>query len=129
MWRPRPYQLKKVRRFFTLYFIPIIPLDTLGEFVECQVRKGTYLKQVLEYDSEAQAQRTESELRKAIRRVMVRMILADSRIHEKELQTICALSEKLTGHPLVPYRCDHRPLYKKRQASTFAITCCDPPDC
>jgi hypothetical protein len=30
-----PYEHKRVRRYFTLYWIPLIPLDTLGEFVQC----------------------------------------------------------------------------------------------
>ena len=31
----KPFEHKKARRFFTLYFIPLIPLQTLGEWVEC----------------------------------------------------------------------------------------------
>ena len=30
------YQASSMRRWFTLYFIPIIPLNSLGEQVECQ---------------------------------------------------------------------------------------------
>jgi zinc-ribbon family len=37
----RSYDHKKVRRFFTLFFIPLIPLESLGEYVECQFCKGT----------------------------------------------------------------------------------------
>lgn len=36
------YGLKRVRRFFTLYFIPLIPLNKLGEYVECVTCKDTY---------------------------------------------------------------------------------------
>ena len=32
----RPYKHKRVRRFISLYFLPVIPLDKLGEYVECQ---------------------------------------------------------------------------------------------
>ena len=31
------YRHRRSRRFFTLYFIPLIPLDKIGEFVECQI--------------------------------------------------------------------------------------------
>lgn len=31
----KPYEHKKVRSFFTLYFIPLIPMGTRGEYVEC----------------------------------------------------------------------------------------------
>jgi len=33
--KPAPYEHKRMRRFFTLYWIPLIPLDTLGEYVQC----------------------------------------------------------------------------------------------
>ena len=46
----RSFQHKKVRRFFTLYFIPLIPLDLLGEFVECEGCKNTFKPGVLDYD-------------------------------------------------------------------------------
>ncbi len=32
----RDYKLKQATRYFTLFFIPIIPLGKIGEFVECQ---------------------------------------------------------------------------------------------
>src|SRR5450432_1105097 len=38
----RPYIRKKAARYFTLYFIPLIRIKDLGEFVECQVCKGAY---------------------------------------------------------------------------------------
>jgi hypothetical protein len=43
----RLYEHKRVRRFFTLYFIPLIPLATLGEYVECEGCRGTYKMEVL----------------------------------------------------------------------------------
>ena len=44
----RDYTLKQVRRFFTLYFIPIIPLGLLGTYVECRTCGGTFKDSVLE---------------------------------------------------------------------------------
>ena len=51
----QPYHHKRVRRFFTLYFIPVIPLDVLGEYVECQTCMDTYKTAVLEIDAQALA--------------------------------------------------------------------------
>jgi hypothetical protein len=42
------YDHKLVRKFFTLYFLPIIPLGTLGEYVECGGCKGTFKPTVLQ---------------------------------------------------------------------------------
>jgi len=33
----RPYRHVVVKRWFTLYFIPVIPLGKTGEYVECTV--------------------------------------------------------------------------------------------
>jgi uncharacterized tellurite resistance protein B-like protein len=44
----KPYKLKKVTQFFTLYFIPLIPLGSKGKYVECQNCKNTYIERILE---------------------------------------------------------------------------------
>ncbi len=43
----RPYRYKKIARYFTLFFIPLFPLGTLSEYVECQVCGRTYKTDVL----------------------------------------------------------------------------------
>lgn len=43
----RRYKHKKVTQFFTLYFIPLIPLGNKGEYVECQTCRNTYIERVL----------------------------------------------------------------------------------
>lgn len=40
------YKHKKVTKFFTLYFIPIIQLGKIGEYVECQNCKTTFVPRV-----------------------------------------------------------------------------------
>jgi hypothetical protein len=44
----RGYIHKQVRRFFTLYFIPLIPLQIVGTYVECQGCGGTFNDTVLD---------------------------------------------------------------------------------
>ncbi len=34
--QPRTYAHKKASRYFTLYFIPIFPMGSMGEFVQCE---------------------------------------------------------------------------------------------
>lgn len=43
----RRYKHKKVTQFFTLYFIPLIPLGNKGEYVECLHCKNTYIERIL----------------------------------------------------------------------------------
>ena len=45
--RDSPYTRMKVTRFFTLYFIPLIPLGSMGELVRCDQCKTSYSSEVL----------------------------------------------------------------------------------
>jgi hypothetical protein len=49
----RNYKLKSAQRFFTLFFLPIIPLKKLGNVVECQSCTGKFDPQVLEIPKQA----------------------------------------------------------------------------
>jgi hypothetical protein len=52
-----PYTRYKVTRFFTLYFIPVIPLGSLGELVRCDQCGAELATEVLAYGP-AQARAT-----------------------------------------------------------------------
>jgi hypothetical protein len=43
----QPYLHRRARRFFTLYFIPLIPLEKIGDFVECQMCRQRWQPLVL----------------------------------------------------------------------------------
>ncbi len=93
----RPYKHKKVRRFFTLYFIPLIPLDSLGDFVECQQCKGTFVSRVLDYKPSMGENQFQSEYEKAMRHCMIMMMLADGEIDENEMEMVLNIINKF-GH-------------------------------
>jgi len=95
------YLLKRVRRFFTLYFIPLIPLNKLGEYVECSHCKDTYNIDVLDYDPVADAQVIEAQYFAAIKRVMIHMLLADGVIDDSELDSVMDIYENITGVKLL----------------------------
>jgi zinc-ribbon family len=44
----RPYQLKSQQRFFTIFFIPLIPLKKFDNLVECQSCRTLYKESVLQ---------------------------------------------------------------------------------
>lgn len=52
----RRYRLRSGRRFFTLFFIPVIPLNKVGEHVQCQTCKTRYVVDVLKLPTAAQMQ-------------------------------------------------------------------------
>jgi zinc-ribbon family len=52
----RQYRHRAGRRFFTLFFIPIIPLNKVGEHVQCATCKTRYVMDVLSLPTAAQMQ-------------------------------------------------------------------------
>jgi len=44
----RPYEHKKIAKYFTLYFIPLFQTENLGEYIECQVCRTPFRTEVLE---------------------------------------------------------------------------------
>ena len=100
----KSYSKKRVRRFFTLYFIPLIPLDTVGTYIECRVCTGTYQLDVLNYDPRADQEEAEAEFRKVMRRVMVDIMMADGVLDQDELKTLAEIYQKVGGKPFSKQR-------------------------
>jgi len=66
----RGYEAKRLRRFFTLYFIPLIPMDVIQEWVECVQCKGGFKSEVLRYDPRAQQNALRTAVMTAARRIL-----------------------------------------------------------
>jgi hypothetical protein len=94
------YLRKSVRRFFTLYFIPVIPLNKVGEYIECQHCGNTYNEQVLSHDPAAQQAKSLAELFEHVKRIMIVTALADGRVDDAELEAIREYYKKLSGATL-----------------------------
>lgn len=67
----RAYKGVKVQRFFTLYFIPLIPLEVAGRSVQCQTCRAHYRPDVLRYDPIAEREGRQRELAAVYRNVLV----------------------------------------------------------
>ncbi len=91
------YRQRRVRRFFHLYFIPIIPLGTVGEYVECLACKDTYNLSVLNYDPNAIIDQIEAEYKYAVLAVMIHILLADGVIDDDEVDTIIDIYDKFAN--------------------------------
>ncbi len=98
----QPYRKRRVRRFFTLYFIPLIPLDLLGEYVECGRCKDSYSPEVLDFDPSEADEEFEAEFQTAVKRTMVLMALADGVIDPEEVTTICDVYTKIAKKTVTP---------------------------
>ncbi len=77
----RTYRLRSARRWFTLFFIPIIPLQSLGEYIECASCSSTFTSDVLVQPTTA---RIEDVLTTAVRHAVVSVIKADGEVHPRE---------------------------------------------
>src|SRR6516165_9224700 len=52
----RQYRHRVGRRWFTLFFIPVIPLNSVGEHVQCTTCRTRYVTEVLSQPTTAQMQ-------------------------------------------------------------------------
>jgi tellurite resistance protein len=82
------YAHRKVKKWFTLYFIPIFPMSDLGEYIECDICKSTYKINVLEHDPRKEQQKLDAMFIIATRDIMVKTALADGVIEEAEVDEI-----------------------------------------
>ena len=93
----QPYEKKRVRRFFSLFSIPLVPLGLLGEYVECSQCGDTYRPDVLDFDPEVAKREVEAESQAGIKRTMVLMCLADGVIDDKEVAEIRRIYTEVAG--------------------------------
>jgi hypothetical protein len=102
----QPYTRKTVRRFFTLYFIPLIPLDKLGEYVECQNCHNKYNEQVLSHDPAAEQAKVRAEVVEHIKRVMVLTAVAGGDVGYLQAAAIRNFCKELAGATLTQEEID-----------------------
>jgi tellurite resistance protein len=76
-----PYRLIEARRWFSLFFIPLIPLAVIGTYVECQTTKATYDPAILSNPTTAEFR---VQLAAAIREVVAAVALADGTVSDQE---------------------------------------------
>lgn len=99
-----PYRHRKVTKFFTLYFIPLIPLGSAGEYVECGTCKGTFIPRVLESSPNDLNQIDFMAIyEQAIRHSMVLMMLADGVIDSEEKTLVRTIINKFGKNDLSIY--------------------------
>ena len=60
----RRYKRKRLARYFTLWFVPLFPVETLGEFVQCQTCQHSYPAEALQ---RAARLVTETDLENAVK--------------------------------------------------------------
>ena len=95
------YLHRQVHKKATVFFVPVINLKLLGEYVECQSCNGTFNMEILEYDPQEEQQSVESLYRQGIKRVMTIMMIADGKIKESEVEMMRDIYRKVLGDELL----------------------------
>lgn len=96
----RPYKTKKLQRFFTLYFLPIIPLRELQRYVECQQCRQKYKTSVLSLKAEQDARLR--ELDEAVRAILAHFGRMSGRSDAEFLDQLGRGFTELTGRTVTP---------------------------
>ncbi|HPF38335.1 MAG TPA: hypothetical protein P5081_15945 [Phycisphaerae bacterium] len=93
----RYYLRKRIRRFFTLFFIPLIPLDVLAEYVECLSCRGTFRPEALNRNPVVKA--TE-DFHQALMYVLIGMTAHALDFRAKRVEQIRQIYAELTAKEL-----------------------------
>ena len=75
---------KQVHEKATVFFISVVNLRFLGEYIECQSCSSTYKMEVLNYDPEKEHEKIDAMYLLGIKKVMTMMMLADGKIDDNE---------------------------------------------
>lgn len=90
--------IKEVKRYFTLYFIPLFPIGSAGVYVECQRCHSQYDEEILHIGAEQLGGNNHEQLL----RVMIMAALADGQVDDGERQAINKHYAELSGMPVPP---------------------------
>lgn len=87
------YEMKKKVKYLYLLWVPLIPLETTGHYVECKACRNSFRESVLDSSPET----ARAEFHPAMRRVMVMMLLADGNIEKSEIDIIKGIYARISG--------------------------------
>ena len=91
----KDYKFIKVKKYFTLYFIPLFPTSDLGEYVECSECKSTFKESVLEHDPEEKEKTIRGLYWTACMNIMISIALADGEPKDSEIEKIIDTFENI----------------------------------
>lgn len=98
--RTDEYRRRNVRRFFTLYFIPLIPLEMVESYVECLSCKGRYTLDALALSKDDYERKSKDAFAQILLRAMVVIMIADGMVDDAELTEVQRLYEAASSRPL-----------------------------
>lgn len=100
------YHHDQVHETATVFFIPVLNLRLLGEYIECQSCDSTYEMEILDYDPEQVQKDIEVIYLVGIKKVMATMMLADGEIGENEKSMMKEIYKDISDSALSDYEID-----------------------
>ena len=82
------FEKRRAKRWFHLYFIPVIPLKTYPPYVECKPCGATFVEEVLNAGTGADSANIRAEFETATMKILTRMAWADGVIEPEEIDEI-----------------------------------------
>ena len=86
-----------IRRWFTLFFLPVIPLDKLGSYISCWRCNTAYTHEVLNAFPAEQEAALRKTIRESYRRLLVGIVLTDGRIDPAEADFALKAAQGILG--------------------------------
>jgi tellurite resistance protein len=90
------YELKKVKKYFTLFFILQFEKEDLGKYIECGQCKSTFKEGVLKHDPKASDLEIRGLYFSAARDIMISIAMADGKIGNDEFEKIVNSFREIT---------------------------------
>lgn len=94
------YKHKQRRNFLTLYFIPVLPLNLVREFVKCQRCETEFGPEATEFDRVTVLESLRRGALEHIYRAMILMMIADQESSDEEIRVIRRYMERIGGWEL-----------------------------
>jgi hypothetical protein len=116
-----PCQHKRVRRFLTIYFIPLVPLDLVSEHIRCLSCREDLPLQSMQLGKEDYERERVREFAGDVKRVMVLTMLADDVIEEEEVEVIQQFYRRLGEEELTEEQILHEAEQARRAGTSAAL--------
>ena len=91
------YQLKSVRSFLTLYFIPIVPLSPAEQFVLCDHCKSRWDPSVLDVDMAEAKRNVREQFAESVMRASVLVVATTGHVDDEDIDTLLDLARDKLG--------------------------------
>ncbi|MEL6329196.1 MAG: TerB family tellurite resistance protein [Planctomycetota bacterium] len=98
----KDFVLKRLRSFFHIYFIPLLPISGKTEFLRCKGCRQDFRTEVLQMDPRVAAIALAEQFQRALRRTISAVVMADGKIDDAEIATAREIVAQVVGLELTP---------------------------